>query len=321
MINLARFYVSNRIRTGIKHKVGSGSGSASKGLRLTTLVCTSVADPDVLGPPRSGSGSSSTIYGSGSGSFYNQAKIVRGDWPAGWCSRRAPTARVGWGSNTRAVNTPTNINTIKTSSSKRVNKTSRDKANTTNLIKKQATKFSENKPRGRILAQNPYKSLKSFFSLLFTVTFTALSWDFYFFKLTHPLSVSTVQLMYIVKEKGGKPSRKPYPPSLWFKKSIQKPKVWELWRLWLETSTKFVRTWIQLLVEHRMMTLRKCAKNQCCGSPMVIILTYAGSRVKSGSASKCKTGHRSGSVSQWCRNSTFLKVSKCLKYQSHCTVK
>jgi hypothetical protein len=34
-----------------------------------------VPDPYVCGPP--GSGSISTMYGSGSGSFYNQAKIIR----------------------------------------------------------------------------------------------------------------------------------------------------------------------------------------------------------------------------------------------------
>jgi hypothetical protein len=33
----------------------------------------------------------------------------------------------------------------------------------------------------------------------------------YFFKLTQPLTVSTVQSLYTVKEKGGKPYRKPYP--------------------------------------------------------------------------------------------------------------
>ncbi len=38
-------------------------------------------------------------------------------------------------------------------------------------------------------------------SLLFSVTSTALPWDFYFFKLTQPLRVSTVQLLYTVKEK------------------------------------------------------------------------------------------------------------------------
>jgi hypothetical protein len=42
----------------------------------------SVADPDpqnpyVFGPPGSGSGSISQRYGSGSGSFYHRAKIVR----------------------------------------------------------------------------------------------------------------------------------------------------------------------------------------------------------------------------------------------------
>jgi hypothetical protein len=36
-------------------------------------------------------------------------------------------------------------------------------------------------------------------------------WDFDFFKLTQPLTVSPAQLLYTVKEKGGKPDRKPYP--------------------------------------------------------------------------------------------------------------
>jgi hypothetical protein len=41
-----------------------------------------------------------------------------------------------------------------------------------------------------------------------------------FFKLMQPLTVSTVQLLYIVKEKGGTPDRIPYPLP-WLKKSIQ----------------------------------------------------------------------------------------------------
>ncbi len=57
----------------------------------------------------------------------------------------------------------------------------------------------------------------------------------YFFKLTQPLTVSTVHILYTVTEKGGKPEIKPYP--LWFQKSIQKPQVWELSRLCPETST------------------------------------------------------------------------------------
>ncbi len=86
--------------------------------------------------------------------------------------------------------------------------------------------------RGRILGRNLDKSLSS---LLLTVTSTTLPWDFYFFKLTQPLTASSVYLLNTIKEKGGKPDRT---LSLWFKKSIQKPQVWELSRLCPETFTK-----------------------------------------------------------------------------------
>ncbi len=63
-----------------------------------------------------------------------------------------------------------------------------------------------------ILRPNSWtKSRQKFSSLLFTVTSTALPWDFYFFKLTQPLPVSTVHLRYTVKEQGGKPERILYP--------------------------------------------------------------------------------------------------------------
>ncbi len=58
------------------------------------------------------------------------------------------------------------------------------------------------------------KSWQKFLELsssLFTVTYTALPWDFYFLKLTQPLTVSEIQLMYTVNERGGIPDRKPYP--------------------------------------------------------------------------------------------------------------
>ncbi len=63
---------------------------------------------------------------------------------------------------------------------------------------------------------------------------------FYFFKLTQPLTVSTVQLLYTVKEKRRKTWLKTIPPTLWFKKSTQKPPAWEFsrWCLETETSTK-----------------------------------------------------------------------------------
>jgi hypothetical protein len=46
------------------------------------------------------------------------------------------------------------------------------------------------------------------YSKLLNSSWKALS--FYLFKLTQPLTVSAVQLLYTVKEKGGKPDRKPY---------------------------------------------------------------------------------------------------------------
>ncbi len=55
-------------------------------------------------------------------------------------------------------------------------------------------------------------------------TSTSLPRDLYFFKLAQPLQVSTGNRIR------RKPERKPYPPSLRFKKSIQKPQVRELSR-------------------------------------------------------------------------------------------
>ncbi len=46
--------------------------------------------------------------------------------------------------------------------------------------------------------------------MLFTINSTALPYDFNFFKLTQPLTVSTFQLLYTIKEKEGKADRKTY---------------------------------------------------------------------------------------------------------------
>ncbi len=80
------------------------------------------------------------------------------------------------------------------------------------------------------------KKSSEFFSLLFTVTSTYLPWDLYFFKLTQPLTFSTVQLLCTVKEKGGKTDRKSYPLHYGglINKSILKTQVWELSSLWPE---------------------------------------------------------------------------------------
>jgi len=58
--------------------------------------------------------------------------------------------------------------------------------------------------QGRFLGRNPDNSLKS------PCYSQAPLQLFFFFKLMAPLTVSTVQLLYSVKEKGGKPDRKPY---------------------------------------------------------------------------------------------------------------
>ncbi len=67
------------------------------------------------------------------------------------------------------------------------------------------------KYRGLILVQNPDESLQSFPLCYSQSPSAALPWDFYIYKLTQPLKVSRAQLLYTVKEKRGKPYRKPYP--------------------------------------------------------------------------------------------------------------
>jgi hypothetical protein len=55
------------------------------------------------------------------------------------------------------------------------------------------------------------KVLRVFLLAIHSHPSIAWPWDSNFFKLTQPLTVSTIQLLYTVKEKGGKPDRKPYP--------------------------------------------------------------------------------------------------------------
>ncbi len=62
---------------------------------------------------------------------------------------------------------------------------------------------------GRILGQNPDKNIESF-SPCYSKTPLQLCLEIYI-SSTQPLTVSTVQLVYTVKERGGKPNRKPCP--------------------------------------------------------------------------------------------------------------
>jgi hypothetical protein len=94
--------------------------------------------------------------------------------------------------------------------------------------------------KGRILGRNPDKSLQSF-PPCYSQSPLQLCFEIYsyFFKLTQPLTVSTVQLLYTVKEKGGKPDRTPYPIPNGLRNQYRNLKSeCELSRLCPETSTK-----------------------------------------------------------------------------------
>jgi hypothetical protein len=100
--------------------------------------------------------------------------------------------------------------------------------------------------RGRILEQNPDKSLQSFPPCYSKPPLsTALPWDLYFFKLTQPIAYFfklkqplrvSVKFLYTVKERWENVVEN---LSIWFKTSIHKSQIWELSRIWPEkTSTK-----------------------------------------------------------------------------------
>ncbi len=65
----------------------------------------------------------------------------------------------------------------------------------------------------------------------------SFAWYFYFFKLTHTTSYSFYSSVTVhCRGERMETWQKTIPPSLWFKKSIQKSQVWELSKLYPETS-------------------------------------------------------------------------------------
>jgi hypothetical protein len=73
-------HIFRQLTAGISFNTKSFAGDAKRfGLAKTkeNSVADPNPDPHVFGPPVSGSGSTSQRYGSGSGSFYHHAKIVR----------------------------------------------------------------------------------------------------------------------------------------------------------------------------------------------------------------------------------------------------
>ncbi len=98
--------------------------------------------------------------------------------------------------------------------------------------------------KGRILRRNPDNSLRVFRLVIHSHN-TALPWDFCFFKLTQPLTVSTVTVHFKGETEENLKEKLYY---VWFKKSTQKLQVWKLARWCSETSKKIVLYWIRLLL-------------------------------------------------------------------------
>jgi hypothetical protein len=65
-------------------------------------------------------------------------------------------------------------------------------------------------PEAEFLDEIQTKLLRVFLHAIHSHLY-GFAFRFYFFKLTQPLTVSRVQLLYTAKEKGRKPYRKPYP--------------------------------------------------------------------------------------------------------------
>jgi hypothetical protein len=106
--------------------------------------------------------------------------------------------------------------------------------------------------RGRILGWNPDKSLKSLPSRYSQSPLQLRLEISIFYKLTKPLTVSTVQLLYTVNEKGGNPDRKPYPIPYGLINPYRNLKS-ENFQDYAQKPQQTVRSWIRLLVWHHLV--------------------------------------------------------------------
>jgi hypothetical protein len=132
-------------------------------------------------------------------------------------------------------------------------------------------------PEAEFLDEIQTKLLRVFLHAIHSYLYS-FALTFYFFKLTQPFTVFWSSVTVHRKGERRKTWKKTIPPTLWFKKSIQKPQVWELLRLCpeTETSTKLVRSWIRLLVSspyfqtpphilnHPLTTIRRCKTAMVC---------------------------------------------------------
>ncbi len=107
----------------------------------------------------------------------------------------------------------------------------------------------ENNLRGRILERNPDKSLKSF-SPCHSQSPVQICLEIFISSnsvATSDNAVSTVELLYTVKEEGGKPDRKPYPLPYGLRNPYRNLKS-ELFKTVPRNLNEIVRSWIRLLI-------------------------------------------------------------------------
>ncbi len=123
-------------------------------------------------------------------------------------------------------------------------------------------------PEAEFLDKTQTRVLWIFFLVIHSHLYS-FAWDFFFFKLAQPLTVSTVHTVHW-KGKRGKTWQKTKHSSLWFKKSIKKPQVWELSRLCPETST-----WLYIH-EFRFWRNRLIIYVDLVTSPLVLSLWAGG---------------------------------------------
>jgi hypothetical protein len=121
---------------------------------------------------------------------------------------------------------------------------------------------------GRILGRNPDKSRKSFASCYSPSPLQ--------FCLEISISSNSRNLLQFLQEN----LIENIPPSLWFKKSTQKPQIWELTRLWPETSTKLYVHEFGFYSRVSVVELSGVAVGDCCWFPIAgCLLSGVGCRL------------------------------------------
>ncbi len=122
--------------------------------------------------------------------------------------------------------------------------------------------------RGRILGRDPNKSLKSF-PPCYSQSALQLRLEIFISSNSRNLLQFLQSVPVLCKGERRKTWWKTIPPSLRYKKSIQRSQLWELSRLCPETSTKLYvheigfSTWMLLFLMHRSKAAKDSGDLQC----------------------------------------------------------